>query len=270
MQIKRSINNNRTFRAIDRAKLAWLKNEISYHHARLNNLNIATYSLQQKLTEHYLNIGRHDLYKNFLRYVTQLVHHKTKLKLVKLNRKFKRLIENRDPKEVRVRSAPMQIENFVVNQSSKKLNEEELQLLNRGLKFSIKFVKPPIDKFVVAIQPQITSLEESDKNFMIDNSFRILNRSKTDYKITKEEKRQHEVLQQLKLNDVYMTKADKSNNIVILDKDVYDERFQKLIDDGPYELVDSDPLPGMIRDAIEEFYSRLAWTLKVCSTNSAC
>lgn len=50
----------------------------------------------------------------------------------------------------------------------------------------------------------------------------------------------------IKAKDVYITRADKSNNVVILDKATYDERVAKLIDEGPYDLIDSDPITTLV------------------------
>jgi hypothetical protein len=47
----------------------------------------------------------------------------------------------------------------------------------------------------------------------------------------------------------YYTKADKSNAVVIMDKEKYDEGMQRLIDDGPYELMTSNPLTRTVQSA---------------------
>lgn len=64
----------------------------------------------------------------------------------------------------------------------------------------------------------------------------------------KTDKKHHQIIEQLKLKNVFITKADKSNNIVILDNSTYDERVQKMIDEGPYEITDGDQLSVMVRD----------------------
>jgi hypothetical protein len=46
-----------------------------------------------------------------------------------------------------------------------------------------------------------------------------------------------------------LRKADKSNAVVIMDKDKYNDNMQKLIDDGPYELMTSNPIPRLIEKA---------------------
>lgn len=50
-----------------------------------------------------------------------------------------------------------------------------------------------------------------------------------------------------KKQSVYFTKAYKSNNIVIFNKDDYVETTEAFIQSGPYQEVSRDPLQGMIR-----------------------
>lgn len=77
-----------------------------------------------------------------------------------------------------------------------------------------------------------------------------------------------------KKETVYFTKADKSNNIVIFDKEEYIELTNEFIENGPYELVNFDPLPGMIRrtkaaisEAAKVFVKEDRLTLKLHVSN---
>lgn len=48
-------------------------------------------------------------------------------------------------------------------------------------------------------------------------------------------------MKEIKSKNVYLTNVDKNNNIVILDKEVYDERVHNLNEEGSYEVVEQDP-----------------------------
>jgi hypothetical protein len=52
----------------------------------------------------------------------------------------------------------------------------------------------------------------------------------------------------LKDKDCYFLKADKGNSVVILDKEDYVERVNKLIENGAYTQLPKTPLPRMIRE----------------------
>lgn len=78
----------------------------------------------------------------------------------------------------------------------------------------------------------------------------------------------------MKKDSVLFTKADKSNNIVILDKCDYISSTEEFIQNGPYELVNYDPLPGMVRrtkDAVKSaadvFVNEEYFTLKLHVSN---
>lgn len=63
------------------------------------------------------------------------------------------------------------------------------------------------------------------------------------------------MIKSLNDKDIFVTKADKGNSIVIVDKRDYDQRIQDLIDNGPYKGV-RNPLNKMknqITAAINEF-----------------
>lgn len=89
-------------------------------------------------------------------------------------------------------------------------------------------------------------MDEETKNNVINNSYNIIENLKNNYKPSAVTINNHKLLKDIKSKDVYITKADKSNNVVILDKVVYDERVQKLINEGPYEIVEEDPLKKLI------------------------
>lgn len=86
----------------------------------------------------------------------------------------------------------------------------------------------------------------------------------------------HIALNSIREKNCYYMKADKGNKLVILDKEEYDDRMKKLIEDGPYESVGRDPLPKMIRntnslvkEVSEIFGKRLQRTLHIPNPNVA-
>lgn len=59
---------------------------------------------------------------------------------------------------------------------------------------------------------------------------------------------QARVLRKLREKDVVYVKADKSNNVVIIDKTDYNERVEKLITECKYRESNRNPLKKMIRE----------------------
>jgi hypothetical protein len=60
---------------------------------------------------------------------------------------------------------------------------------------------------------------------------------------------QQQMIELLHDKNCYDINPDKSNAVVIMDKDKYNDNMQQLIDDGPYELMTSNPIPRLIEKA---------------------
>lgn len=72
----------------------------------------------------------------------------------------------------------------------------------------------------------------------------ITSKSKTDDNVL----RLHEVAKALRLKPVVIAKADKSNNVVILDETDYEDKVMKLIAEGPYIELKENPLKNMVNE----------------------
>lgn len=112
-------------------------------------------------------MNRSDLLQQFQQYSNRIVHYKTRNKLKRLNDKFK-VIKERQCHEVdRLILKPEPIDNFVRNLSSVEFSEKQLSLLNKGLKFSIPPIKPPIEDLIVAVQSQTKNMDEEVRSKVI-------------------------------------------------------------------------------------------------------
>lgn len=58
----------------------------------------------------------------------------------------------------------------------------------------------------------------------------------------------HKTLKSLRERDLCFTKADKSNNIIVMEKSHYERIVLKTISQGPYREMENDPLQDMIRE----------------------
>lgn len=70
---------------------------------------------------------------------------------------------------------------------------------------------------------------------IIYESYEVLSKVKSNFIKNPLYDKLHHTVNNIKAKNIYITKADKSSNVVILDKKVYDERIQKSIDEGPYK-----------------------------------
>lgn len=169
------------------------------------------------------------------------------------------------------------INNFVRNLSSETFNPSELNLLNRGFNFAIQpanneAIKNTLIDFEVAIG--MCDDEDEKTKMRCDVVDNIKNTKLSSISSEMSEFKKVSKSLRDKKQSVFFTKADKSNNIVILDKDDYIQSTENFIRDGPYEQVNYDPLPGMIRrtkTAVKEsskvFVNEPFFTLKMHVSN---
>jgi hypothetical protein len=150
----------------------------------------------------------------------------------------------------------LKVINIVENQSTQVFNEKEMNFLNKGLKFSLPHVGSEVEQLVAGIEASIIRLNEPTKNHVREACPQVI--SKNLRKTSHSQSENHnKVIKSLRRKDCFYLKADKGNKVLILDKEDYYERVNHLISNGPYQVINKNPLPGMIRDIND--------VLKTCS-----
>ncbi|XP_055306468.1 uncharacterized protein LOC129570775 [Sitodiplosis mosellana] len=147
------------------------------------------------------------------------------------------------------RKKPELLPNFVINESSVQFCEEELNLLNKGLKFTPKPMKIPLLETVVDIETTLKYKVPSIQNDIRKTAAKVIDDSEVH--TSGETEKQHRIIGNLKKKDVVYVKADKSNSVVILDKCEYERRVLDLIKECNYKQVNRNPLNKMIRETDE-------------------
>ena len=122
-----------------------------------------------------------------------------------------------------------------------------LELLNRGLQFSLPPSKNYSKEIIIDIEANILRLPEDVRNSIrrktsnvISKSTKIIQNSQfsTSFKGLKEK---------LKIENVCMLKADKGNKIVLLDRSDYDSRVENLVSSGSYEKLKINHMSNMLK-----------------------
>lgn len=169
----------------------------------------------------------------------------------KLAKKFEQL-QREQKKEAPPEVPPLENRILVRNESSETFTDEEMDLLEKGLKFSFCDTRNDVKEIIAHIEAGISSLPDETKRQLRDecktqlqkNLNRCRPRKFKDSKIIK-------TIKALKLKDVYYMKADKGNTLVVLDKKDYHDRVQKLLQEGPYVKLNKNPLDNMIKEVKE-------------------
>ena len=140
----------------------------------------------------------------------------------------------------------------ISNQTSVVFDKEELDVLNKGLKYNI----PPNLRNNNRFINEIANMEAAIKtvsDHQIQNELRALmnvklnkriklNKPLTTYrKHATETKILGQIKDKLTSNNAVITKADKGNTIVILDTQVYNNKVLEFIDNNNIRTLNSDP-----------------------------
>lgn len=123
-------------------------------------------------------------------------------------------------------------ETYIKNLSQNDFTKEELDLLNKGLKFSLSLRKAPIEDIIVDIQAGLWKENHETKFDIKTNTANIIKRYRSQkipiFTYSNTIKKLKE-----KKNVLFM-KANKGNTTVNMDKEDYKKKEEKLIKDRTY------------------------------------
>lgn len=230
-------------RAIMDAKRRWLINELRFQYSRLADTEMESYSLHQNIANNVPDLVL-DYFQRKIEYNCSLILRREiaskKEKLRCLQQSNYEHFGNRKSKK----NKPEIIKNFVVNKSSEHFTEDELNVLNNGLNFAVPTSNVPLKDMIVDVEVALRQVNFEETNLIRSSIKDCLSKIKYETTPDKTIYSFHQSIKSLNQKDVYITKADKGNAIVILDKSKYDEYMQLLIDNGPYKRV-RNPLNKM-------------------------
>lgn len=145
--------------------------------------------------------------------------------------------------------------NWIENLSNTKLPDNVKKVLSLGPKFNLEYTDNkhlPIDNIIANIEASIDHLNENNKNDIRSNVCKVITNFKNTTSKTKSSqhhdtklnyKQIKETKQFIKKNpQIVITKPDKSNKTVILNKQDYEEKMNFLLSDSnTYEKLKTDP-----------------------------
>jgi len=137
---------------------------------------------------------------------------------------------------------------WVVNLSQKTLTEDQVQMLGLGLNFAIVPKEVPIKDILASIEDGLRGIPPSEADLIRGKVVStIQNKMQSRSVLTKKE---HMALQQLKKDpSIIITKADKGNITTVLDKEWYDNKINKMLDDEEtYKPLKSNPTTSTTKD----------------------
>ncbi|CAH8464949.1 unnamed protein product [Schistosoma rodhaini] len=197
----------------------------------------------------------------FFKLREQFYHQSSKLRQI---RKFEKMLKHASSskvKQTRDKSNTVDINKVLVNLSDRILNSHEISLLKKGLNFNIN--RPQLSPFniIPAIEPALNILPNETANELRNKLMSALLRQKSQKSnMTKNELH---ALKQLR-NDktIIITKADKGNTTVIMNKIDYEKKAKEHLQEGPYELI-KDAKSRTTLNKLKAETSKILHSLKV-------
>lgn len=252
IKTKCSVTNSRTDTVIKSSMKLWLKLELKYLYGKLSRIEEDAFKthwhLVKVLNEYELDSLLRATIDESDEIDCSFAH-----KREKLNKKFEKLknekfIKERIERERTKSGITIEPVNSVKNLSNQSFTNEEMSVLQKGLKFSPKPRTPPIIDLVADIETGVKYCKETVKQEIRDTVISAIKKSSTQkVHSTSKTAKFEKVLKSLKEKDCLYMKSDKGRDIVIMDKSHYKEKVIETINMCNFQLLNKNPLPSMTR-----------------------
>lgn len=249
VKVKCVIENPVTNKVKDFAQKKWIREEIKYLFAKLHDTELKAYNLHLKITKD-MHITELEKWYEFENNVHKHTHSADMKKKNIQNKKFQKLLN--EIEQADKIQPPKILDDFVINLSTERFNENELNLLNRGINFTPTPKNQNIFETIIDIETilkfKLPSVQHTIREVAKDIIMEEMKLKRTKMK-QRDDNNTHTVIDSLKKKNVVYVKADKGNKLAILDKTDYDDRVHNLIRESEYKKIKKDPLPSMIRQS---------------------
>ena len=129
---------------------------------------------------------------------------------------------------------------WVINMSSRQLTHIEIDLLAKGLNFSITSKTLPNKDIIATIEDAVKDLEKEEADMIRSKvSLKLVNSKPPKDNLFKDERKALKELQSD--TSIVILPADKDRSTVILNREDYLEKCMDCINNGPYQLLKKDP-----------------------------
>lgn len=254
IKVTTSVNNPTTIRVIYNAKVNWLNLEIKNLYSKQASLELQAMEQHLKITKEMSPILK-DLFEERYTYMLKSIEFKCNNKEEKLSKKFKILIEKQTLVQTKT-TKPFQNQCLVKNLSDEIFSENEMAILKKGLSFNMHH-KKDLENLVIDIETNIQYLSNNIKSVIRSDVVSSLDKH-LHSKILPKKTNDTNILKSLQNKNVFYLKADKSNTIVILNKNDYYQRVEDMLNNGPYKVCTRNPL--------NKFISTMKESLNNCKT----
>jgi len=151
---------------------------------------------------------------------------------------------------------------WVFNLSHKTLTEDQVQVLGLGLNFAIAPKEVPTKNILPSVEDGLRGIPPSEADLIRGKVVSTIQNKKRQRSVLT--KKEHLALQQLQKDpSIIITKADKGNITTVLDKEWYDNKINKMLDDEEtYTRLKTNPTASTSKD-VNKFINNLLESNKI-------
>ena len=206
--------------------------EINQHFDKIRKLDLILYELNLKLKKHLGEI----LFRNLEENHWPILCKHFQRKKSNLKKKFKNLCNN---SKVNNKKKVDTNNNNVVNLSKEKFTDDEMKILNKGLKTGISYSNK-IEDYIGDVELIVQNLGEFDQQVVRKQCEDVIK----DMKVNKKHNsgQNSKLASSLRNKDIVITKADKGNTVVVLDSSDYKARMENLLQGENFTEIKKSPV----------------------------
>ncbi|KAK4887009.1 hypothetical protein RN001_003280 [Aquatica leii] len=241
---------------IEYGRRIWLKEEIKVHYKNLNNINYKLYYLHSRLNLllHHCEFDCLDLkVRDFVFYQSSLIYNNLCKKLNDL--RFLQSHHHQQyifPSQPSLHNVNYNFHAKFINLSNFTFSNNEENILKSGLKYNlpVNIQSKHVEFLAVNVEKVINSVEIPEANIVRTEIFTKLKRILGNYTFNKNfdsiYKTCKNLRSKIKLNNLVVTKADKGNCVVVLNKVDYVDKVLDFLSNDDFNLLSKDPNPSFL------------------------
>lgn len=225
-------------------KILWVKNEIKFAYMKKQRINTQILELHLRLS----NFWHPAQWDSF----TTLLHDNLKQKAIQKQKTLDMKIRTLTKKQHPNNTNPKQTDNKsfhprVINRTEVKFSENEMELLEKGFKFNCSDTHTPgnIKQLITDVEIACESLPPAQKdiarNVIANEALKIIQKEKTAIPRKSLPLPLKSIKNKIKKQDLIVTKADKGNSLVILNKNEYIEKTMNFLENNNTQEINKDP-----------------------------
>ncbi|XP_071439514.1 uncharacterized protein, partial [Hetaerina americana] len=247
--------------AVESAQKIWIRRELKNWYSKRDAYSVYLYQLHSELSFNLHPAEWNSLHERFKTLVSEV----SSMKCSIINRKLHALTRERDT----TKSAPPPEYNCdpkfhpkVLNLSNSNFDSSEMDLLQKGLKFAPNhpLTQRTLKSLIVDCEVSLRKEKVGLKQICAD----IITSRITDLdtvqpkKVTLQKKVLRSIQSKIEDEDLIISKADKGNSVVILNKSLYVDKCIDVLTNNPFVLIPRDPTA--------RFHNSVKSALSACKT----